>query len=376
MQKDTAQTDGFGLFVVSLRLIFTNNATMKHKLFLVSGLLLLCLSCQNRTKAEAGKTPNDTCDVQPLLQVGAEPWAIFHNGKYYYTQGSENKIELWVTDDLNRLSEAKRQVVWQPTDPESSYHLWAPELHRIDNKWYIYFAADDGNMDNHQIYVIENSSPTPVEGQFVMKGRISTDADNNWAIHATTFEHLGQRYMLWSGWQQQRIDAETQCIYIARMENPWTLSGERVLISRPEYEWECQWVNPDGSKTAYPIHVNEAPQFFQRDKDGKLCIFYSASGSWTPYYCVGLLTAGPKADPLRPESWHKSPKPVLHQHPKQHIYGPGGISFVASPDGKEQYMLYHARIIANDKPGASDSRSPYLQKVECDAQGVPILELK
>ena len=78
----------------------------------------------------------------------------------------------------------------------TSYHLWAPEIHRINNKWYIYFAADDGNMDNHQIYVVENEAANPMEGTFVMKGRIQTDKDNNWAIHASTFEHDGQRYMI------------------------------------------------------------------------------------------------------------------------------------------------------------------------------------
>lgn len=51
-------------------------------------------------------------------------------------------------------------------------------------------------MDNHHIYVIENSSPNPLEGEFVMKGRIKTDKDDNWAIHASTFEHQGQRYLI------------------------------------------------------------------------------------------------------------------------------------------------------------------------------------
>ena len=78
------------------------------------------------------------------------------------------------------------------------------EMHRINNKWYIYFAADDGNMDNHQIYVIENEADIPTEGKFVMKGRIPTDKDNNWAIHASTFEHNGQRYMIWCGWQKTK----------------------------------------------------------------------------------------------------------------------------------------------------------------------------
>ena len=347
---------------------------MRSRLFLLSIILLIGVSCQHKkTTTEKETVASGDTYTNPLLECGAEPWAIFHEGKYYYTQGSENRVILWETDDIADLSHATQKDVWIPTDPSNSYHLWAPEIHRINNKWYIYFAADDGNMDNHQIYVVENEAANPMEGTFVMKGRIQTDKDNNWAIHASTFEHDGQRYMIWCGWQKRRIDSETQCIYIATMENPWTLSSDRILISKPEYEWECQWVNPDGSKTAYPIHVNEAPQYFESKNKDKACIFYSASGSWTPYYCVGLLTADAKANLLDPASWKKSPVPVLQQDPENNVYGPGGISFTPSPDGKEWYMLYHARQIPNDAPGASDSRSPRLQKIDWDKDGMPVL---
>lgn len=346
---------------------------MKNKLYLLLIFLLTVASCQHKKTAQKEETGTGATYTNPLLNHGAEPWAIYHEGKYYYTQGSEYKIQLWETSDITDLSHAILKDVWIPTDPKNASHLWAPEIHRIDNKWYIYFAADDGNMDNHQIYVIENEAANPLEGQFVMKGRIQTDKENNWAIHASTFEHSGQRYMIWCGWQKRRIDSETQCIYIAAMENPWTLSSERILISKPDYEWECQWVNPDGSKTGYPIHVNEAPQFFQPKNKDNLCIFYSASGSWTPYYCVGLLTANTNANLLDPTSWKKTPAPVFEQNPENKIYGPGGISFIPSPDGKETYMLYHSRRIPNDAPGVVDSRSPGLQKIEWDKEGMPIL---
>ena len=249
---------------------------MKSRLLLLAVLLvIICASCQPKKKTEPEKEAvTGATYTNPLRERGAEPWAVFHEGKYYYTQGSENRVILWETDDIADLSHATQKDVWIPTDPSNSYHLWAPEIHRINNKWYIYFAADDGNMDNHQIYVVENEAANPMEGTFVMKGRIQTDKDNNWAIHASTFEHDGQRYMIWCGWQKRRIDSETQCIYIATMENPWTLSSDRILISKPEYEWECQWVNPDGSKTAYPIHVNEAPQYFESKNKDKACIFY------------------------------------------------------------------------------------------------------
>ena len=132
-------------------------------------------------------------------------------------------------------------------------------------------------------------------------------------------------------------------------------------------------MNPDGSKTAYPIHVNEAPHFFQPKNKDKVCIFYSASGSWTPYYCVGLLTADANANLLDPASWKKHPTPVFRQEPENEVFGPGGSSFVSSPDGKECYMLYHARQIPNDAPGAMDSRTPRLQKIEWDKDGRAIL---
>lgn len=129
----------------------------------------------------------------------------------------------------------------------------------------------------------------------------------------------------------------------------------------------------DGSKTAYPIHVNEAPQFFESKNKDKVLIYYCASGSWTPYYCIGLLTADAGSDLTDAASWKKLDTPVFEQQPEDSVFGPGSPSFVPSPDGKEWYMLYHARRIPNDAPGATDSRSPRLQKISWDADGMPLL---
>lgn len=341
---------------------------------LIVSTLCYITSCKNKEmRADGGDSPASLAFTNPLLQTGAEPWAMCYNNTYYYTHGCENKIVLWQTNDITKLREAKTKEVWIPADHESSYHLWGPEIHRINNKWYIYFAADDGNMDNHHIYVIENSSENPFDGEFVMKGRVKTDGNDSWAIHANVFEHKGELYMTWSGWQTRRIDIENQCIYIAKMENPWTLSSDRVLISKPEYEWERQWVNPDGSKTAYPIYVNEAPHFFESKNKDKVLIYYSASGNWTPYYSVGLLSANSTDNLLNPASWTKSEEPVFRQSPENKVYAPGNLSFIPSLDGKDWYFIYHARDIPNEASGAIDSRSPRMQKINWDKNGMPIL---
>ena len=109
------------------------------------------------------------------LRKGPNPNAIYHDGKYYYTHETNDQIFLWVTTDITDMPRSTCKEVWVPKDPSNSYHLWNPEIRNIDGKWYIYFAADDGNTDNHQIYVIENDSPDPMQGEFRMKGAIMTN---------------------------------------------------------------------------------------------------------------------------------------------------------------------------------------------------------
>ena len=85
------------------------------------------------------------------------------------------------------------------------------------------------------MWVIENASADPPEGEWTFKGKIA-DADDKWAIDGSVFE-VGQRlYMVWSGWAG---DANgTQSIYIGELSNPWTLQGKRVMLSTPEFPWE------------------------------------------------------------------------------------------------------------------------------------------
>lgn len=345
----------------------------KNALFLIITTLLLgFISCNN--KPESKQTSNNEDYFRnPILPSGNNPQAIFYNGKYYYTHETNDMILLWETKDLTKMSKAVCKEVWRPVNDREKHNLWAPEIHRINNKWYIYYAADDGNTDNHQIYVLENDSDSPMTGQFKQKGPIMTNEKWNWGIHASTFIHNGTQYLIWSGWPERRVMEERQCIYIASMKNPWTLSSGRIMISAPEYSWERQWINPDGSRTAYPIYVNEAPSFFKSRNGDKLIIYYSASGCWTPYYCIGMLYCDSNADLLNPDSWIKIKEPVFYSSEADSVWGPGSPSFIPSPDQKEWYMLYHARKVPNGITGSRELRSPRIQKIQWDENGMPIL---
>lgn len=333
------------------------------------------ISCGGSRSGQDHSAVNDSISgyyTNPLLEKGPDPWAILHDGVYYYMHTMGDKLVLWRTTDVTDLKNAEQKTVWVPTEESNKYDLWAPEIHYIRNAWYIYYAADDGNTDNHQLYVLENKNADPFEGEFVMKGRISTDKDNNWAIDGSVFENNGKLYMVWSGWQTRRVDTETQCIYIAEMANPWTLASERVLISKPELEWERHYKNEEGWTPSYIIYVNEGPQPLKSSTGKYIHIAYSASGCWTPYYALGLLTADAQSNLLDPKSWRKSRTPVFKQNPEVGVYGTGHNSFFMSPDSTEYYILYHARDTQVDPEGMGDTRSPRAQKFTWDENDFPV----
>jgi len=227
----------------------------------------------------------------------------------------------------------------------------------------MYFAADDGDNNHHRLYVIENSTADPLQGEWMFKGQIG-DETNKWAIDASVFENKGKYYLIWAGWEG---DANgEQDIYIAQMKNAYTVGSKRVKVSSPTYAWEMNGDLHDASNPAH-VNVNEGPEMLKHGN--KLFLIYSASGCWTDYYALGMLTAGTNTDLLDSSSWKKFPEPVFKQSPENSVFAPGHNSFFKSPDGRQDWILYHA----NDQPGmgCGKDRSPRAQQFSWHADGSP-----
>ncbi|MDF2567948.1 MAG: putative beta-xylosidase [Oscillospiraceae bacterium] len=264
----------------------------------------------------------------PIIDRGADPWVTFKNGYYYYCYSGGNKLYVSKSKNLYDIGKADASLVWNaPKGTMYSSEYWAPELHFINNKWYIYVAADDGNNNNHRMYVLESKTSDPL-GSYTFKGKIS-DSTDKWAIDGTVLKVDSKLYFIWSGWEGDVNVAQN--LYIAPMSNPWTISGARVLISTPEYNWE---------KNGNPL-INEGPVALV--KNSAVHIVYSASGSWTDDYCLGMLTFK-GGDILNKLSWEKSITPVFSK--QYQSYGPGHCSFTTSPDGKESWIVYHANLVS------------------------------
>ncbi|WP_310589422.1 glycoside hydrolase family 43 protein [Flectobacillus roseus] len=302
--------------------------------------------------------------ANPLLPSGADPYSFYKDGYYYYTHTTGNRLVLWKTKNIAELATAPKKTIWTPpVGTMYSKEIWAPEIHFIQGKWYMYFAADDGKNDNHRMYVLENASADPMEGEWIFKGKVA-DKNDKWAIDGDVFTHNNQLYMIWSGWEGD-VNVQ-QNIYIAKMKNPWTINGERVKISGSDYDWEKHGDLNDPNNPPH-VNVNEGPQYLAHDK--KVFIIYSASGCWTDFYALGMLTADAKADLLNPKSWTKSAQPVFKQSAENKVYAPGHNSFFKSANGKEDWILYHANPEPNQ--GCGNHRSPRAQKFTWNADGTP-----
>ncbi|QDT74124.1 sulfatase-like hydrolase/transferase [Lacipirellula limnantheis] len=278
--------------------------------------------------------------ANPIFE-GADPWIIQHDGKYIACLSDGNRaVALHFSDDLTKLG--PKHIVWEaPATGPYSREVWAPELHHLDDRWYIYVAADDGDNRNHLSYVLESKGDDPL-GPYELRGPIYTGddpaqkKDNRWAIDATVFEHHKNRLLIWSGWA---ADSDEQWLYIAPLKSPWELAGPRVrLCHNADHQWERVGELPDQRG------LHEGPQILQHD--GRTFIIYSASSSWQPTYKLGMLELQRDGEPLNPADWIKHDQPVFVG--TEDTYGVGHASFVKSPDGAEDWIVYHAKRDRSD----------------------------
>jgi GH43 family beta-xylosidase len=290
-------------------------------------LFLFLLAGFNGNEVLAGNRDVSHTFTNPVVARGQDPWVIRWESNYFFCQSRPDGIWVNRAARLEDIGVNHWKCVWRaPEGTAYSKQIWAPELHFLQGRWFIYFAADDGDNADHRMYVLEGTSADP-QAPFRFKGKIAAPTDR-WAIDGTILKMPGGKlYFIWAGWPG--TNDGVQNLYIAPMSNPWTVSGKRVCISRPDHPWE---------QRDYP-HINEGPETLWHD--GKLFIIYSASAFWDDNYCLGQLT-WTGGDVLNPKSWVKKSEPVFVRTAE--VFGPGHCSFVKSPDGKEDWIVYHAHV--------------------------------
>ncbi|MEV3937943.1 family 43 glycosylhydrolase [Glycomyces sp. NPDC049804] len=310
--------------------------------------------------AQAADTPAVRY-VNPLIEQRADPHIWRHTDGYYYFTASVpayDRIILRRATTLQGLATAAEATIWtKHATGEMGAHIWAPEIHHVNGKWYIYFAA--GRAEDKwaiRMYVLENASANPMSGTWTEKGRIVTPRDS-FSLDATTFTQGSTRYLCWA--QSDPELGSGTSLYLAAMTSPWTITGTPVRISKPTHAWETVGVK-----------VNEGPSVVTRN--GRIFMTFSASAT-DANYAVGLLSASSGANLLDAASWTKSAQPVLRSSDATGQYGPGHNSWTVSEDGQSDILVYHARpykAISGD-PLYDPNRHTRVQKVYWRADGTP-----
>jgi GH43 family beta-xylosidase len=207
------------------------------------------------------------------------------------------------------------------------------------------------------MYALSTEADNPLEGEWTERGQVETNWES-FSLDATIFEHRGTRYLVWAQ-HDPEIGGNTN-LYIAEMDSPWSITGEQVMLTKPEYEWETQG-----------YRVNEGAAVIK--KNGRIWMTYSASAT-DENYAMGLLWADEDADLLDPDAWTKSPEPVMSTSPENDVYGPGHNSFTVSKDGEYDILVYHARPYGNIRGNSlyDPNRQTRMQVLHWDEDGRPI----
>ncbi|RDG36152.1 family 43 glycosylhydrolase [Streptomyces corynorhini] len=282
---------------------------------------------------------------------GADPWIEFYDGDYYLiTTSWTSELTMRKSPTLAGLATAPSVQVWSDSTSSRCCNMGAPEIHFRDGRWYLYYVAGQGIADynpTQRVHVLESAGSDPM-GPYTYRNQLGATR----ILDAGLLTLNGSLYLLGSA-----SGGGTRNLVIAPMSNPYTLSGGFSTISTPTYGWE----RSGGT-------VNEAPEVIQHA--GKTFVVYSASGCWTPDHRLGRLTFT-GTDPLSASSWTKKSTPVFGRSDAAGVYGPGHNGFFTSPDGTENWIVYHANNSASG--GCDNGRTTRAQKFTWNADGTPDL---
>lgn len=317
----------------------------------------------------------------PFIVERADPFITKGSDGYYYFTASYpaylnvdsgyDRIILRRSKTVDGLRSAEEKTIWSAhSEGIMSKHIWAPEMHEIGGKWYVFFAA--GNSDDvwHiRPYMLRLEGNDPMNDKWIELGKVKAlEGDdvsfNSFSLDMTHFEHKGKHFLIWA----EIIGDSSLFMAEINPEEPNQLTSMPILLTKPEFDWEK--VN---------FRVNEGASVLKTED--RVYVFFSASGTGAEY-CMGMLYADTDSDLMDKNSWTKISEPILQTEDLVGEAGPGHNSFVTDENGK-LLLVYHARpeshLKGECRTYCSESlydpcRHTRIREVKFDNSGVPVLK--
>ena len=279
--------------------------------------------------------------ANPLAGSAADPMIVEHEGVFYLYSTGNTTLSVRTSKNLLTWSDPKQIFALSQTG-WGVKNCWAPEVHKYNGKFYLFFCGRDSSGIFHGSVAV---CDTP-DGTFVPVTKEPLLNFNYSIIDLSFFcDDDGRTYILYSK------DCSTNVVngkkvsqsYGVEVSNDFTRTiGEHVLLTTPDVSWEMKSGN-----TIW----NEGPVVFKRN--GKYYILYSANYYQSADYGIGYAVADSILGP-----YTKPKSNCLVQGNGTTITGPGHNNLLFF--GDEIYIVYHAHTIP---PNTDNGRSLYINQL-------------
>jgi len=214
--------------------------------------------------------------------------------------------------------------------------FWAPAVAAWNGHFLLYYSrAPAGSDEQHRLHVAIAERP---EGPFAEAGRVLPESEG-FSIDAHPFRDPrdGRCYLFFAkDFFDER--AGTGLAVVPLDKGLLRAAGPSRAVLRANHDWQIYQLERAHYGRTWPAwHTVEGPCVVAHE--GRYYCFYSG-GSWQTHdYGVSYAVA---EHPLGPWSHAPETGPVVLRERAGEVPGPGHNSHVVGPDGRTEFLVYHA----------------------------------
>lgn len=307
-----------------------------------------------------GAQPHAASGGRPGLDVGAayrnpvwagsmpDPGVLRHAGTYWAfgTTGGERKADgriftLLRSTTLVQWDEIGGALVPPSDDPRVQY--WAPEPAEHAGTFYLFYAMGVPEEERFALRVATSARP---EGPYTDTGTPLVECGGNrFAIDAHPFRDVDGTWYLFYARNYPDTRGGNRAgtgLAMDRLVGMTRLAGECRTVLRPRFDWTLYQARRrmDAYDATFDWHTIEGPFVWRHA--GRYWCFYSGSNWQTRDYGVDWAVADRVTGPYRRQGRSARVLRGVAGPGPDAVRGPGHHSIVVGPDGRSEWVLYHA----------------------------------